>query len=151
MGEFACNMGDFQTSLNCVRSHRIWRTSKLYVRFSVNLEGLSSWGGKILFTGETSDICSMRTITMRMKNGISRPQRSQMSMNFVYEVGGSWAVIDPFSVYITSIVVIASGMAVSKCFFFKQTATSKEKWLLLLRATMLHLSNNLNADRGEVS
>ena len=53
----------------------------------------------------------MRTIMMRIKNGINKPKSNQISTNLMYEVAGSWAVIEAFSVYMTNIEVIARGMA----------------------------------------
>ena len=52
---------------------------------------------------------------MMMKNGSSKPYSSQMSINLIYDVGGSFEEIEPFRVYITSREVIATGTAVLKC------------------------------------
>ena len=46
-----------------------------------------------------------------------------MSINLMYEVGGSLEVIEPFSVYITNSDVMARGMAVLKCSFAKYKVT----------------------------
>ena len=41
----------------------------------------------------------------------------------MYEVAGNLEVMDPFRVYITSMEVMASGMAVLKCSFLKNNVT----------------------------
>ena len=65
----------------------------------------------------------MSTMIIRMKKGISKPLSNQISINLMYEVAGSPALIEPFRVYITSIEVMARGMAVLKCSLKKYTAT----------------------------
>ena len=65
----------------------------------------------------------MSTMIIRMKKGISKPLSNQISINLMYEVAGSLSLMEPFSVYITSIEVMARGMAVLKCSLKKYTAT----------------------------
>ena len=52
---------------------------------------------------------------MMMKKGWLNPNRSQISINFTYDVGGSLAEMDWLRVYMTSMEVIATGILVLKC------------------------------------
>ena len=76
------------------------------------------------------------------------PYNSHMSINLVYEVAGSLELMEPFSVYITNIAVMARGMAVLKCSLRKYTATFKhvvlKRYLLLMCSD---LSYNKNTKR----
>ena len=69
----------------------------------------------------SSGRCSIRARRRRMKNGTSKPQSSQISTNLIQEVAGSFDVMVPFRVYITSIEVMASGIAVLKWVFLKNS------------------------------
>ena len=65
--------------------------------------------------------CSIRTRMMIMMNGWPNPNRSQMSMSFIYDVGGSVLDTDWLRVYMTNMEVIATGKLVLKCSGLKYT------------------------------
>ena len=61
----------------------------------------------------------MMTKRMMMKKGSINPKSSQISISLTYEVSGNFEDTDWLRVYITSIVVTATGMLVLKCSLLK--------------------------------
>ena len=69
----------------------------------------------------------MMTNRMMIKKGTIRPMSSQISISLIYDVGGSLEETELFRVYITSMVVTATGTLVLKCSLLKKRVTCKYK------------------------
>ena len=70
-------------------------------------------------------MCSMMTNRMMIKKGTMRPKSSQTSISLIYDVGGSLEDTELLRVYITSMVVTATGTLVLKCSLLKNRVTYK--------------------------
>ena len=77
--------------------------------------------------GDGLGICSMMTSRMMIKKGTIRPKRSQISISLISDVGGSLEETELLRVYITSMVVTATGTLVLKCSLLKKRVTYKYK------------------------
>ena len=70
-------------------------------------------------------MCSMMTNRMMIKKGTMRPKSSQTSISLIYDVGGSLEDTELLRVYITSMVVTATGTLVLKCSLLKNSVAYK--------------------------